>query len=70
MSKMDAMRAAFEKADFAAVRGKFRYEKNHYPIQDFYAREVVKGADGKWTIVQRGLVVSDSRAYNHKDCKR
>ena len=70
MSKMDAMRAAFEKADFAAVRGKFRYEKNHYPIQDFYAREVVKGADGKWTIVQRGLVVSDSRAYNYKDCKR
>ena len=70
VSKMDQMRAALEKADFAAVRGNFRYEKEHYPIQDFYAREVVKGSDGKWTIVQRGKVLSNSRAYNYKECKR
>ena len=70
VSKMDQMRAALEKADFSAVRGNFRYEKEHYPIQDFYAREVVKGSDGKWTIVQRGKVLSNSRAYNYKECKR
>jgi len=70
VSKMDQMRAALEKADFAAVRGNFRYEKEHYPIQDFYAREVVKGSDGKWTIVQRGKVLSNSRAFNYKECKR
>jgi len=70
VSKMDQMRAALEKADFSAVRGNFRYEKEHYPIQDFYAREVVKGSDGKWTIVQRGKVLSNSRAFNYKECKR
>ena len=70
VSKMDEMRAAFEKANFKALRGTFRYEKEHYPIQDFYAREVVKGSDGKWTIVQRGKVVSNSRAPNHGECKR
>ena len=64
------MRAALEKANFAAVRGNFKYGKEHFPIQDFHAREVVKGADGKWTLEQRGLVVSNSRAYNYKDCKR
>ena len=64
------MRTALEKANFKALRGTFRYEKEHYPIQDFYAREVVKGSDGNWTIVQRGKVVSNSRAYNYKECKR
>ncbi|HIF60761.1 MAG TPA: ABC transporter substrate-binding protein [Rhodospirillales bacterium] len=70
VSKMDEMRVALEKANFTALRGNFRYEKEHYPIQDFYAREVVKGSDGKWTIVQRGKVVSNSRAPNHEECKR
>jgi len=70
LSKMDAMRTALQKADFEAVRGNFRYEKNHYPVQDFYSRKVVKGADGNWTIVSTGKVVSDSRAYNHAECKR
>ena len=70
VSNMDKMRSALEKANFKALRGTFRYEKEHYPIQDFYAREVVKGSDGKWTLVQRGKVVSNSRAPNYKDCKR
>ena len=68
-SKMDALRAAFEKADFEAVRGNFRYGKNHYPIQDFYSRKVVKGDDGKWTIIATGKVVSDSAPYNSHECK-
>ncbi len=70
VTKMNEMRTALEKANFKALRGTFRYEKEHYPIQDFYAREVVKGSDGNWTIVQRGKVVSNSRAYNYKECKR
>lgn len=70
LGKMDAMRTALEKADFAAVRGNFRYGKNHYPIQDFYSRKVIKGADGNWTIVSTGKVVSNSAAYNAHECKR
>ena len=44
--------------------------KEHYPIQDFVERKVVKGADGKWTIVSGAKVLTDSRAYNYKECKR
>ena len=69
VTKMDKMRAALEKADFAAVRGNFRYDTNHYPIQDFYAREVVVGADGKWGVALRGKVVSDSRSHVTAQCK-
>ncbi len=69
VSKMDQMRAALEKADFAAVRGKFKYDFNHYPIQDFYAREVIKAADGSWTVQNRGVVVTDSRSKERDHCK-
>lgn len=70
VSKMDKMRTALEKADFKALRGTFRYGKEHFPIQDFVSREVVKGADGNWTIVSGDKVLTNSRAYNYKECKR
>ena len=44
----DALRAALKKADFTSVRGKFRFNTNGYPIQDFYLVKVAKRADGKF----------------------
>ena len=46
-SNKDALRAALKKADFASVRGAFRFNTNGYPIQDFYLVKVAKRADGK-----------------------
>ena len=42
-----AMVAAMEKADFPSTRGKFAYNINHIPIQNFYRREVRADADGQ-----------------------
>jgi branched-chain amino acid transport system substrate-binding protein len=39
--------AALEKADFHSVRGHFRFNTNHFAIQNLYMEEVAKGADGK-----------------------
>jgi branched-chain amino acid transport system substrate-binding protein len=44
----DALRAALRKANFTSVRGGFRYNKNHFPIQDFYLVKAEKRADGKY----------------------
>jgi len=44
-----ALRKAFEAADFPSVRGAFAFNVNHVPIQNYYLRQVVKGADGKLT---------------------
>ncbi len=49
MSKTDDFRAALKKADYASVRGKYTYGKNHFPVQNFYLREVITDADGNWT---------------------
>ena len=41
-----AFREALEAADFESVRGGFRFNSNHHPIQDIYVREVYRRADG------------------------
>jgi branched-chain amino acid transport system substrate-binding protein len=64
----DALRAALMKADFKSPRGAFKFNTNHYPIQDFYHVKVAKRADGKFEteIVQK--VFSDYGDAYVKDC--
>ena len=60
---------AMEKANFDSVRGPFTYNVNHMPIQNYYKREVVRGADGKPTIRTTGIVLADHKDSYYKDCK-
>jgi len=69
LSKMTVMRKAMEKADFPSVRGKFTYGNNHIPIQDFYLREVVADADGKWTTKIAQKVYENHQDVYHNECK-
>jgi branched-chain amino acid transport system substrate-binding protein len=41
-----ALTAALKSAKFQSVRGEFRFNNNHFPIQDLYVGEIVKSADG------------------------
>jgi hypothetical protein len=41
------LRAAMMKAEFSSLRGGFKFNTNHYPIQDFYLVKVAKRPDGK-----------------------
>lgn len=41
----EAFRAALKAADFDSTRGDFRFGNNNHPIQDIYAREVIKEGD-------------------------
>ena len=65
---IDAMRSALEKADFPSVRGKVRFGNNHFPIQNFYSREVVVDGDGKWTTKITGVALKDHQDVYAKDC--
>ncbi len=49
LKNADAIRAAMKKADFGSVRGRFTYGNNHFPIQNFYLREVVEDPEDNWT---------------------
>ena len=68
LSNKDGMRAAMEKANFPSVRGKLSYGNNHFPIQNFYSREVVKDPDGVWTTSVREVVLKNHQDTYAKDC--
>jgi branched-chain amino acid transport system substrate-binding protein len=44
------MLAALKAADFASVRGAFKYNNNQFPIQDLYVGQITKGNDGTPTM--------------------
>ena len=43
----NAFRAALKAADFQSVRGSFRFNNNHFPVQDQHIFEVAKDAKGR-----------------------
>lgn len=65
----DGMRKGMEKADYASIRGKFKFGRNHFPIQNFYSREVVADKDGKWMVSIRDTVFKNHETPYAKDCK-
>jgi branched-chain amino acid transport system substrate-binding protein len=68
VANREALRAAMMKADFQSLRGSFKFNTNHYPIQDFYLVKVAKRPDGKFEtqIVKK---VFENYADSHaKDC--
>jgi branched-chain amino acid transport system substrate-binding protein len=44
-----AVRKALEAAKFDSVRGAFKFNSNHFPIQDYYLRVITKDAQGRVT---------------------
>jgi branched-chain amino acid transport system substrate-binding protein len=63
----DALRAAMAKAPFTSLRGKFKFNTNHYPIQDFYQVKVVKVGDKYATSIDK-KVFTDYADPHVKDC--
>jgi branched-chain amino acid transport system substrate-binding protein len=57
------------KADFEAVRGKFKFGSNQHPVQDWVATKVEKGPDGTAVIKTVGKVFTDKGDVFSKDCK-
>jgi branched-chain amino acid transport system substrate-binding protein len=63
----EALAAALAKADFSSLRGKFKFNNNHFPIQDFYYATVVRGRGGKLEIQLGDVVFRDhADAYGDK----
>jgi branched-chain amino acid transport system substrate-binding protein len=68
LSKKDAMRDEMRKANYASVRGPYRYGNNHFPIQNFYLQEVVKDAGGNLGLKTMATIVKDSQDRFHDRC--
>jgi branched-chain amino acid transport system substrate-binding protein len=68
LANRDALRAAMMKADFKSLRGGFRFNTNHYPIQDFYLIKVAKRPDGKFETQIVKKVFENYADPHAKDC--
>jgi branched-chain amino acid transport system substrate-binding protein len=64
----DAVRAALRKANFESVRGPFKFNNNHYPIQNLYIMEVKKDEKGALKAVLKDTAVKDWQDPYHQEC--
>ncbi len=61
--------AAFRKADYKSTRGKYTYNHNHFPIQNFYLLKAVAGPAGQDPVmeIQKTVFANHKDAYD-KEC--
>ena len=56
------------KADFPSIRGGFKFNTNHFPIENFYLLETVKGDDGKLKQLTRATIFENHADVYAADC--
>ncbi len=65
LSDKDALRSAIRDAKFSSVRGSFRFNKNQFPIQDWYVQQIVDDGDNtKLAIVEKVFTAVEDRFAN------
>ncbi|HYL91295.1 MAG TPA: ABC transporter substrate-binding protein [Burkholderiales bacterium] len=69
LKDVNGMVKAMEKANFASLRGPFKYNVNHHPIQNFYLLKSVKTPSGDIEMhIQKTIFEKHKDAY-YQDCK-
>jgi branched-chain amino acid transport system substrate-binding protein len=66
-----AMVAAMRKANYKSIRGDFKFNNNHHPIQDFYLLKAVKdpkAPEGITMNIEKKVFEDHKDAY-HQECK-
>ena len=63
----DKLRTAMRAGDFPNTRGTFKFNNNHFPIQNVYLREAVND-NGNYVTKTLGVVLSAHGAAYAKDC--
>ncbi len=64
-----ALLAALKAANFKSVRGEFKFNRNQYPIQDYYMRVIHKDAQGRVTNKTMGRVFTGHGDAYVDECK-
>jgi branched-chain amino acid transport system substrate-binding protein len=65
----DAVKKALEAKRFKSVRGDFKFNINHYPVQNYYLRVIGKDAQGRITNKSLGTVFTNHADAYVAQCK-
>jgi len=69
LANRKGMIEALEKADLPSVRGKFKYNTNHFPIENFYLLRIKKDSDGSYVRKIEKVVFADHADAYAGECK-
>lgn len=69
ISDTNALRTAIAEAKFQSLRGSFKFNTNHFPIQNYYIAKVGKEASGELGFLKVDLAVKDGEDSYVQDCK-
>lgn len=64
----EALIKALANAKFESVRGPFKFNNNHFPIQNFYATEIAKDTGGTLIESNRGVILKDDKDGFYREC--
>ena len=59
---------AMEKADFPSVRGKYSYNTNHFPIENYYLLQAVREPSGGVQMQIQKVVLENWKDHYYKEC--
>lgn len=65
----NGLREALKTVDAPTVRGDYKFGNNHFPVQNYYLRQVTKQADGSVRNQFVSTVVENHADAYHADCK-
>jgi branched-chain amino acid transport system substrate-binding protein len=65
----EALRKALLAADFKSVRGNFKFNRNQFPIQDYYLRVVHRDNKGRITNRLMGTILTNHQDSFVSQCK-
>ena len=68
VENVEAVRKAMKAAKFDSVRGAFKFNRNQYPIQNYYLRVVGKDAQGRLVNKTIGTIFKDRGDAYVQDC--
>ena len=64
-----ALRKALEAKQFKSVHGDFKFNINHYPIQNYYLRVIGRDAQGRITNKTMGTIFTNHSDAYAAQCK-
>jgi branched-chain amino acid transport system substrate-binding protein len=65
---VEAVRKALRAAKFDSVRGAFKFNRNQYPIQNYYLRVIAKDSQGRLVNKTIGTIFRDHGDAYVQDC--
>ncbi len=68
LEDVEALRKALRAARFESVRGPFRFNKNQYPIQNYYLRVVGRDSQGRLVNKTLGTIFKDRGDAYVQEC--